>query len=112
MMSVQHISIDSIRDYIDQLESAWKYAAINYHIETANNPVSYETEKANQYAITLIKMHDLLMPLDRDTIERIILEIEGQIIGQSDKQRKTDLKAVRTITEDFLNIDSWGEVKQ
>jgi len=96
---------------IGELLGYFRYAALDYMIKTAMEPVSAETLKANKYAITLRRIWDFLDGLDSKTIESMQLELDGLVMGERHKQRKADLRAVRTIVQEYLTIDSWAVSK-
>jgi hypothetical protein len=98
MMSAQQVNVD---DIIGDLIGIWKYASLDYHVEVANNPVSYETEKANQYAITLIQLWDYMDKLPLATVEDCQVELEGRTIG---KNPDITEKILRTQLIDYMVV--------
>ncbi|WP_148699847.1 hypothetical protein [Candidatus Nitrososphaera evergladensis] len=99
----------AIEDLIWRLEGIWKYAALDYHIR-AKGVVSNKSRKANEYAITLMKLWDTLDGFSQETIERVVVELEGKIIvlgkpeGKVEKKRHADMKALRTQLEQYLQV--------
>lgn len=102
--------IEALHFCIGELHSFFKYAALDYHIKSANEGArDYDIIQANERAIIMIKMWDYLDKMDAKRIETIILEIDGLIASQSvRKEKKSDYKAVRTIIEDYLSIEKWA----
>jgi hypothetical protein len=99
----------SLEDLIWSLEGIWKYAALDYHIR-AKGVVNNKSRKANEYAITLMKLWDTLDGFSQETIERVVVELEGKIIvfgkpeNKIEKKRQADMKALRTQLEQYLQV--------
>lgn len=100
---------DVLEDRIWHLEGIWKYAALDYHIR-AKGLVANRTRKANEYAITLMKLWDTLDGLSLADIERVLVELEGKIVAfrkpdsKGEKKHQADMKALRTQLEQYLQV--------
>jgi len=100
---------DALEDLIWQLEGIWKYAALDYHIR-AKSAINNKSRKANEYAITLMKLWDTLDKISRDSIERAVVELEGKIMSlrqpesRIQKKRMANMKALRTQLVDYLQV--------
>lgn len=81
---IHEAGTDLIEDLQDKLLSIIKYASLDYHIKVANNPVSYDIQKANEYAITLIRLWDECDKHSTDELERVIVNVEGRLLGIKD----------------------------
>jgi hypothetical protein len=107
-MESQCVTVD-LEDLIWDLEGIWKYAALDYHIR-AKGVINNRTRKANEYAITLMKLWDALDRLSQEMVERIIFDLEGRIIvfkkpeSKRERKQQADIKALRTNLEQYLNV--------
>lgn len=107
----------SLEDLIWSLEGIWKYAALDYHIR-AKGVVNNKSRKANEYAITLMKLWDTLDGFSQETIERVVVELEGKIIvfgkpeNKIEKKRQADMKALRTQLEQYLQVREGEEAEK
>jgi hypothetical protein len=103
------IEDDVLEDRIWHLEGIWKYAALDYHIR-AKGLVANRTRKANEYAITLMKLWDTLDGLPLTDIESVLVELEGKIVAfrksdsKGEKKHQADMKALRTQLEQYLQV--------
>jgi hypothetical protein len=105
--SQTYITTTDLEEMIWELEGIWKYAALDYHIK-AKYVINNRNRKANEYAITLMKLWDRLDGLSSTLIEQLIIELEGKIVvfkmpqDKREKKRQADLKALRTQLQDYL----------
>lgn len=106
-----------LEDRIWHLEGIWKYAALDYHIR-AKGLVANRSRKANEYAITLMKLWDTLDGLSQNDIERVLVELEGKVVafrkpeGKGEKKHQADMKALRTQLEQYLQVRREADVDQ
>lgn len=103
----------AIEDLVWQLEGIWKYAALDYHIRT-KGIVANKSRRANEYAITLMKLWDALDRFPQDTVEDTLVELEGKIVvfekpeTSGEKKQQADMKALRTQLEQYLQVRREG----
>lgn len=82
-----------LESHISQLIGLWKYSAIGLFTKEGR-------KHRDEYTLVLIKMWDTLDKLPVDTVESIAVELNGQILGDDNP----DKKGILTNIEDYLKV--------